>query len=45
MRPYWPILASLTQRTCALDSFQFFGVIIDSKDNPFIEHIDLYYNW
>ena len=30
-RPYWPKLASLTQKTCTLDSFQFFGVMLASK--------------
>ena len=43
MRTNWPKLASLAQKTCALDSFQFFGVILASKgypfyrNNPFIE--------
>ena len=39
MRPNWPKLASKAQKTCALDSFQFFGVILASKDNLFIQHI------
>ena len=26
MRPYWPKLASLVQKTCTFDSFQIFGV-------------------
>ena len=40
MRPKWPKLASLAQKTCTLDSFQFFGVILP-KDNPFIENISI----
>ena len=39
MRPYWPKLASLAQKTCTLDGFQFFSIVLASKDDPFIEHI------
>ena len=31
MRPNWPKLSSLAQKTSALDSFQFFGAILVSK--------------
>ena len=32
MRPNWPKLASMAQKTCTLDSFQLFGVILLPKD-------------
>ena len=35
MSPNWPKLASLSQKTCTLDSFQFFGVILASEGKPF----------
>ena len=38
MRPNWPKLASLAQKICTLDSFQFFIVILAAKDNRLIEH-------
>ena len=31
MRPNWPKLASLAQKSCTLDSFQFFSVFLASK--------------
>ena len=31
MRPKWPNLASLAQKTSTLDSFQFFGVVTASN--------------
>ena len=40
MRPHWPKLASLSQNSCTLNSFQCFGVMLP-KDNPFIEHFVL----
>ena len=36
MRPNWPKLGSLVQKTCALDSFGFFALL--PKDNPYLEH-------
>ena len=39
MRPYWTKLASLAQKTCTFDNFQFFSVILASKGEPFLEHI------
>ena len=45
MRPNWSKLASLAQTTCKLDSFQFFGVNLASKDSPVVEHIELHYSW
>ena len=35
MRPNWSKLARLAQRTCTLNSFQLFGVILVSKGEPF----------
>ena len=35
MRPNWPKLTTLAQKTCTLDSFQFFGVILASNGQPF----------
>ena len=35
MRPDWPKLASLAQKTCTLDNIQFFGVILASNRNIF----------
>ena len=46
MRPNWSKLASLAQKTCTLDSFQFLGEILASKGFPFdIKHIELHYSW
>ena len=35
MRPNWPKLANLALKTCTLDGFQFIGVILASKGEPF----------
>ena len=39
MRPYWPKLASLAQKTCSLDSYSSLVKSLLPKDNPYIEHI------
>ena len=31
MKPNWPKLASMAEKTCTFDSFQFFSVILVSK--------------
>ena len=41
MRPNWPKLTSLAQKTCTLDSFSSLVLSLLLKDNCFTEHIYL----
>ena len=41
----WTAPTTMARKTCTLDSFLFFGIILVPKDNPFIVHIELHYSW
>ena len=44
MRPNWPKLASMAQKTCNSIVFSSLVKSLLPRDNPFIEHIELYYS-